>query len=61
MVSVRGGKRRVHDGLYAEMKEFLIGFFIIDVPDPDAALEWTARHPAAAQSVLELRPLFAYS
>ncbi len=37
----------MHDGPYAETKEFLAGFGIIDVPDLDAALEWAARHPAA--------------
>jgi len=61
MVSVRDGKRQVHDGPYAETKEFLGGFVIIDVPDLDAALEWAARHPAAATSAVEVRPLFAYS
>src|SRR6516162_11665744 len=61
MVSVRDGKRQVHDGPYAETKEFLGGLVIIDVPDLDAALEWAARHPAAAQSAVEVRPLFAYS
>jgi len=61
MVSVRDGKRQVHDGPYAETKEFLGGFVIIDVPDLDAALEWAARHPAAAHSAVEVRPLLAYS
>ena len=56
-VSVREGKRQVHDGPYAETKEFLAGFGIIDVPDLDAALEWAARHPAAAHSAVEVRPL----
>src|SRR5258708_2584954 len=42
-VSVRDGKRHVHDGPYAETKEFLAGFGIIDVPNLDAALErWPA-------------------
>jgi hypothetical protein len=44
-VSVRDGKRHVQDGPYAETKEFLGGFAIIDVPNLDAALEWAARHP----------------
>src|SRR5215468_9961399 len=61
MVSVRDGKRQVHDGPYPETKEFLGGFVIIDVPDLDAALEWAARHPAAAQSAVEVRPVFATS
>jgi hypothetical protein len=56
-VSVRDGKRQVHDGPYAESKEFLAGFAIIDVPNLDVALEWAARHPAAAQSAVEVRPL----
>jgi hypothetical protein len=56
-VSVRDGKRQVQDGPYAETKEFLAGFVIIDVPDLDAALEWAARNPAAAASAIEVRPL----
>src|SRR5881397_1510346 len=56
-VSVRDGKRQVHDGPYAETKEFLAGFGIIDVPNLDAALEWAARNPAAADVFVEVRPL----
>jgi len=56
-VSVRDGKRQVHDGPYAETKEFLAGFAIIDVPNLDVALEWAARHPAAGHSSVEVRPL----
>ncbi|RBP40526.1 hypothetical protein DES53_108233 [Roseimicrobium gellanilyticum] len=56
-VSVRDGKRQVHDGPYAETKEYLAGIGIIDVPDLDVALEWAARHPAAAVTSIEVRPL----
>lgn len=56
-VLVRDGKRQVHDGPYAETKEFLAGFGIIDVPNLDAALEWAARHPLASQFAIEVRPL----
>jgi hypothetical protein len=56
-VSVRDGKRQVHDGPYAETKEFLAGFVIIDVPNLDAALEWAARSPHAAHAFVEVRPL----
>jgi hypothetical protein len=56
-VTVRDGKRQVHDGPYAETKEFLAGFGIIDVPNLDAALEWAARHPAAGFASIEVRPL----
>src|ERR1700745_1366690 len=57
MVSVRDGKRHVHDGPYAETKEFLAGFGIVDVPNLDAALEWAARHPAAGFASIEVRPI----
>ncbi len=56
-VTMRDGKRQVHDGPYAETKEFLAGFGIIDVPDLDAALEWAARHPSAGHATIEVRPL----
>jgi hypothetical protein len=56
-VSVRDGKRQVQDGPYAETKEFLAGFVIIDVPHLDAALEWAARNPSAALTSFEVRPL----
>ncbi|HET7537503.1 MAG TPA: YciI family protein [Candidatus Didemnitutus sp.] len=57
IVSVRDGKRQVHDGPYAESKEFLGGFVVIDVPNLDAALEWAARNPSAAQGAVEVLPL----
>src|SRR5262245_15700075 len=57
VVSVRDGKRQVHDGPYAESKEFLGGFVVIDVPNLDAALEWAARNPAAADVFVEVRPI----
>ncbi|MFT3870585.1 MAG: YciI family protein [Nibricoccus sp.] len=56
-VSVRDGKRHVQDGPYAETKEFLAGFVVIDVPNLDIALEWAARNPSAAHTAVEVRPL----
>ncbi len=53
---IRDGKREVQDGPYAEAKEMLAGFFVIDVPDLDAALEWAARCPAAIYASVEVRP-----
>jgi hypothetical protein len=55
-VRVRDGKRSVQDGPYADTKEQLGGFFIIDVPDLDTALKWAARYPAGPQGVVEVRP-----
>ncbi len=51
------GRRDLHDGPYAETKEQLGGFYLIDVPDLDAALEWAARNPAASLGAVEVRPL----
>jgi hypothetical protein len=55
-VRQRDGKRQVQDGPYAETKEQLGGFYQIDVPDLDTALDWAARCPAAATGAVEVRP-----
>lgn len=51
------GKRRVQDGPYADTKEQLAGFTVLELPSLDAALEWAARCPAAALGLVEVRPL----
>ena len=51
------GKTQVLDGPYAESKEQLGGFRIIDVPDLDSALSWAARCPTALHGVVEVRPI----
>ncbi len=56
-VRVRDGQRQVHDGPYAEAKEMISGFFIINVPDLDTALEWAARSPSSSYSSTEVRPV----
>ena len=56
-VRQREGKRRVQDGPYADTKEQLAGFIIVEVPSVDAALEWAARCPGAALGAVEVRPL----
>lgn len=56
-VRLRDGQRVVHDGPYADTKEQLGGYFVIDVPNLDAALEWAARCPSAARGSVEVRPL----
>jgi hypothetical protein len=58
-VRLREGRRLVQDGPYAETREQLGGFFVIDVPDLDAALDWAAKCPAAATGTVEVRPLMA--
>jgi hypothetical protein len=52
------GKTQVLDGPYAESKEQLGGYYLIDVPDLDAALSWAARCPASNHGVVEVRPIW---
>jgi len=54
-VRVHDGKRRVQDGPFADTKEQLGGFVVIDVPDLDRALEWAARCPSASTGAAEVR------
>ena len=56
-VDWKNGKVTVTDGPYAETKEQLGGFHIIDVPDVDAAISWAARSPTALHGVVEVRPI----
>jgi hypothetical protein len=56
-VRFQGGERSVQDGPYADTKEQLGGFFILDVPDLDAALEWAARAPIDLGGAVEVRPV----
>ncbi len=56
-VRVRGGQRLLTDGPFADTKEHLIGFYIIDVPDLDPALAWAARVPHVRTGTVEVRPL----
>jgi hypothetical protein len=57
-VRVTDGKTHVFDGPYAETKEQLGGFHIIDVPDLDTALAWAARCPSASRGCVEVRPVW---
>jgi hypothetical protein len=53
------GKPQVLDGPYADSKEQLGGYFLIDVPDLDAALSWASRCPAVNHGVVEVRPIWS--
>lgn len=55
-LTLRGGSKRVQDGPYADTKEQLGGFYIIDVADLDAALAWAEKCPAAQHGIVEVRP-----
>jgi hypothetical protein len=58
-VRIADGKTKVLNGPYAEAKEQLGGYFMIDVPDLDSALSWAARCPGASHGVVEVRPLWS--
>src|SRR5271157_2631798 len=57
-VRIRSDKTQVLDGPYADSKEQLGGFHIIEVADLDAAISWAARSPTALHGVVEVRPLW---
>ena len=55
-VDSKDGKVTMTDGPYAETKEYLGGFWIIDVPDLDSALKWAAKASEACIGAVEVRP-----
>jgi hypothetical protein len=57
-VRVKDGKTQVLNGPYAEVKEQLGGYFLIDAPDLDAAISWAARCPSAQHGAVEVRPIW---
>ena len=57
-VRVTDGRTQLLDGPFAETKEQLGGYYLIDVPDLDAALSWAARCPAARHGTVEVRPIW---
>jgi hypothetical protein len=57
-VRIVNGETKLLDGPYAESKEQLGGFYMIDVPDLDSALSWAARCPGAGHGTVEVRPVW---
>ncbi len=55
-VKVRQGKRLVTDGPFAETREQLGGYFLIDAADLDEAIAVAAKHPMATMGLIEVRP-----
>ena len=55
-VRVKDGKTKVLNGPYAESKEQLGGYYMIEAKDLDAALAWAAKCPGAHHGVVEVRP-----
>jgi hypothetical protein len=57
-VRVREGETQITDGPFAETKEYLAGYFLIEASDLDSALEWAARIPSATYGSVEVRPMW---
>jgi len=59
-VSVRGGKTEVMDGPFAETKEHLGGYYLLDCADLDEAVKYAAQIPTAAYGRIEVRPVMVW-
>jgi hypothetical protein len=53
----RAGDRTITDGPFAETREYVGGYYILDLPDLDAAIDWAARCPGARAWRVEVRPI----
>ncbi|MGA2909479.1 MAG: YciI family protein [Terracidiphilus sp.] len=53
------GKTQVLDGPFAESKEQLAGYYLIEAPDLDAAMQWAGRCPAVQHGIVEVRAIWA--
>lgn len=60
-VRIRGGKVETMDGPFATTREHLGGYYLIEVPDLDAALKYAAMVPSAEYGTVELRPVMVYN
>ncbi|GAA1587523.1 YciI family protein [Actinomadura kijaniata] len=56
-VDAAGERHITTDGPFAETREYLGGYYVIDVPDLDAALDWAARCPGARDGSVVVRPV----
>ncbi len=56
-VHTQNGKKVITHGPFAETKEQIGGFFLIEVPNLDEAIEWAARCPASRWGTIEIRPV----
>ncbi len=59
-VRVREGRTMVTDGPFAETKEQLGGFYMVDCKDLDEAIEWAAKIPGARDGSIEVRPIWEF-
>jgi hypothetical protein len=59
-VRVRGDEISATDGPFAETKEQLSGFYLLECKDQDEAIQWAAKIPAASTGVVDIRPVIEY-
>jgi hypothetical protein len=60
-VRVRGGKRLIADGPFAETHEQLGGYFVLECANLDEAIDWAGKMPGAKYGTVEIRPIMTYS
>lgn len=58
---ITSGRVETMDGPFAETREHLGGYYVVDVPDLDAALKYAALIPSAKFGTIEVRPLMDYN
>ena len=56
-VRMRNGKRQVTDGPFSETKDQLGGYYLLDCPNLESALDWAAKCPSAQDGSIEVRPV----
>ncbi len=56
-LTMEAGERLLTDGPFIETKEHLLGFYLLDVPDMDTALDWAAKMPIVRYGSVEIRPV----
>ncbi len=57
-VRTAGGTQSLHDGPYAETREQLAGYYLVDAPDLDAAIGWAKKIPGGPNFAVEVRPIW---
>lgn len=60
-VRTQGGVQSLHDGPYAETREQLGGYYLIEAPDLDAAIGWARKIPGGPNYAVEVRPIWPLS
>jgi hypothetical protein len=60
-ISIKAGKRTVLDGPFAEAKEVVGGFYLIDVKSREEAIEWAAKCPGASTGSVEVRQVMSFA